>query len=195
MVSGRLTITVGGHLGEAAAITVQDRGRAREGLPAAHRNVDVGRAELDRVAGPAGHLGRYDRGSGAAERLVDRLPGRGVVLDRALHAGDRLLRPVAEPLVLASVDVPDRRLLAAALPIGGAPHRVPARLMLPMVMAAREREALLCPDDLAADLEARRRERLLHGAGMAAGMPDIGDRAREERPRLAPVGAVVVCDL
>src|SRR3954468_9461717 len=55
---------------------------AGERLPAHDRDIDVGRAELDRVAGAARHLGRDDRRARAAERLVDGLPRRAVVLDR-----------------------------------------------------------------------------------------------------------------
>jgi hypothetical protein len=48
-----------------------------------------------RSADAARHLGGDDGGSGAGERLVDCLPGRGVVLDRLLHAFDRLLGAAA----------------------------------------------------------------------------------------------------
>ena len=49
--------------------------RAGEGLPAAHRHVDVDRIEFDRVADAAGHLGGDDGGARAAERLIDAWPG------------------------------------------------------------------------------------------------------------------------
>jgi hypothetical protein len=38
--------------------------------------VDVSRRDLNRVGHAAGHFGRDNRCAAAAERLVDRLPGR-----------------------------------------------------------------------------------------------------------------------
>ena len=67
--------------------------------------------------------------------------------------------------------------------------------MLPVIVAAAERKPVLGPDDLGAYLEACRFQRLLDVAGIPAGMPDVGDRARKQRPGLPPVGAVVVRDL
>jgi hypothetical protein len=98
--------------------------------------------------------------------------------------------PVAA--ILAGGNAPERRLRAVAGPVGGASDRVPARLVLPVIVPAGEREAVLAPDDLGTDLEAAGLERFLHNAGEAAGMPDIGDLAGKERPGLAPVGGVVV---
>src|SRR5258706_123513 len=77
--------------GESPAIRLQASGITGEGLPALDRDVDILRHELNGVAGAVGDLGRDDRRTGAAERLVHRLPRRGVVLDRALHALDWLL--------------------------------------------------------------------------------------------------------
>ena len=67
--------------------------------------------------------------------------------------------------------------------------------MLPMVMPAAERKAVLGPDDLGADLEAHRCQASPARAGVAPGVPDIGDRAWKQRPGIAPVRAVVVGDL
>src|SRR3954453_22055077 len=46
---------------------------AGERLPAQDRHVDIGRVELDRVAGAAGHLTGDDRRPRTAERLIDGL--------------------------------------------------------------------------------------------------------------------------
>ena len=67
--------------------------------------------------------------------------------------------------------------------------------MLPVIVAAAEHKPVLGPDDLRADVEARGLEALGDGAGVERAMPDIGDVAGEQRPGLAPVGAVVVSDL
>src|SRR5262245_14250882 len=101
---------------------------------------------------------------------------------------------MAMPVVLARPDVPERRLTPVRRPVAAAPlaHRVPARLVLPVVVTARKREAILGPDDLRADLKARGLERGLHRASVPPGMPAIRYVAREERPRLEPVCAIVV---
>ena len=74
-------------------------------------------------------------------------------------------------------------------------HRVPARLVLPVVVAAGEHQPLLGPDDLGADGEAAGDEALGHRGRVQGSVPDVGDLAGEERPGFAPVGAVVVQDL
>src|ERR1700731_5344830 len=60
-------------------------------LPAHHCDVDISRMKLDRVAAAGGHFRCDNCGAGADERIVNRLPRRGIVLDRALHALDGLL--------------------------------------------------------------------------------------------------------
>src|SRR5690606_8901152 len=112
------------------------------------------------------------------------------------HALDRLLCAVHGRFVLVTgvSDLPNGRLVARTLPMAGcAPaHRIEARLVLPVVVAAAKHEARLHPYDLrpypeAADLQALRDHARVH-----AGMPDIGDIAGKQRPGLAPVGTVVV---
>ena len=67
-----------------------------------------------------------------------------------------------------------------------------ARLVLPVVVAAAEHQALFGPNDLRPDGEAASLEALGDGRRMQRAMPDVGDFAGEERPGLAPVGAVVI---
>jgi hypothetical protein len=62
-------------------------------------------------------------------------------------------------------------------------------------MPAAHRKAILRPDNLRAHLEADCFQRLLHGAGVPARVPDAGDGAWEQRPGLAPVRAVIVRDV
>ena len=125
-------------------------------------------------------LGGDDRGPRSGERLVDRLAGRAVVQHRPAHALDRLLRAVDRRGVLvAARDRPERGLLAVAVPVALAllAHRVPAGLVLPVVVAAAEHQPLLGPDDLRADGEAAGDEALGDGGRRAA------RRARHRRPR------------
>src|SRR4051794_12519369 len=133
-----------------------------EELPPPHDHIDIGGVELETVADPAGHLGRDQRRARAEKRVIDRLAGPAVVGDRAAHALDRLLGavppalfafPVAKRIVVG--DLPDRRLLAVALPPAwlALAHGVPAGLVFPVVIAAAQREVLLGPDDLSAQLQ------------------------------------------
>src|SRR6476660_2928056 len=84
------------------------------------------------------------------------------------------------PVVVASVDGPKCRLLAIPAPIRRScpAYRVPARFVLPMIVAPAERKPILGPDDLGAHIEAGSLQGLLDLACMPAGVPDIGDRAK-----------------
>ena len=90
-----LTCPLRGDVVEASTVAVEHRLLASKLLPALHRNIDISRRDFNRVAHAAGHLSRDYRRARAAERLVDGLPGRRIILDRAAHALDRLLRAVA----------------------------------------------------------------------------------------------------
>jgi hypothetical protein len=67
-------------------------------------------------------------------------------------------------------------------------NRVPAGFMLYVVVAAADSKIVLGPDDLSSHHQAAGVKAVLHECGLSAGMPDIGNVAREKRPRLAPVG-------
>ena len=111
------------------------------------------------MADAAGDLGGDDGRARAGERLIDGLTRRGVVLDRPLHALNRLLCAVLEADALARRYLPERGLLAVACPIGWTiADRVPAGFVLPMVMPAAESKAVFRPDDLRANVEADGRE-------------------------------------
>ena len=71
-----------GDVVEASTVTVEHRLLAGKVLPALHRNIDISRRDLNRVAHAAGHLSRDYRRARAAERLVHGLPGRRIILDR-----------------------------------------------------------------------------------------------------------------
>ncbi len=183
----------GRHFGEADALSLQHGLLPGERLPAQHRHVDVGRRELDGVAHPAGRLGGDQRGARAAERLVDRLAGAAVVLDRPAHALDRLLRAVHRLGVLRPAgDLPQGGLLAVAGPVALAAHGIPAGFVLPVVVTPPEHQPVLGPDDLRPDLEARRDQALGHRRGVQGAVPHVCDVAGEQRPGLAPVRPVVV---
>lgn len=104
---------------------------------------------------------------------------------------------MAVAIVLTGVDGPYGRLLAVARPVraGGSADRVPAWLMLPVIMAPAECEPILRPDDLGAHGKARGFDRLFDLAGVQAGVPDVGDRSRKERPGFPPIVLVIVDDL
>src|SRR4051794_7084759 len=139
-----------------------DRGASGEELPAPYDHIGISRIELEPAAEAAGHFGRDQARARAEKRVIDRLAGPAVVDDRAAHAFDRLLGavppavlalPIAERVVVA--DAPDRRLRAVALPVArpAVAHGVPAGLVLPVIIAAAQREMLLGPDDLSAQLQ------------------------------------------
>src|SRR5260221_400986 len=111
------------------------------------------RRDLNRVRHAGGHLGRDDRRAGAAEWFVDRLPGRGIVLDRPAHALDRLLRRVAGLRHPRPVNLPQRRLFPVAGPMSGATvaHGIKARLMLSVVVTAADDQLAFGPNDPRAD--------------------------------------------
>src|SRR4029077_19347723 len=69
------------------------------------------------------------------------------------------LKPIAPKGVQVS-HLPHRRLRAIALPMGFTtfPNAQPARFMLPVIMAAAEREVLLNQNNRRADLEVRGHE-------------------------------------
>lgn len=80
------------------------------------------------------------------------------------------------------------------MPLALGPHRIPAGFVLPVIVAAAQHQPVLGPDDLRPDGKASGGEAFGHGRRVQGSMPDIGDIAREQRPGLAPVGAVVVQD-
>jgi hypothetical protein len=146
-----------------------DRVLPGERLPAQHGDVHIGRIQFNGMAGAASHLGGDDRGPRTGKRLVNRLAGCGVILDRATHALNGLLSAVAS-LGVKVLDIPDGRLLAAALPlarlavehcIGGnlvlrdkppvirgrtVAHRIGQRLILPIIVAPPDHRPRLHPN-------------------------------------------------
>jgi hypothetical protein len=176
-------------------------GTTGEELPAAHDNIDISGVELEPAADPTGHLGGDQVRAGAEKRVIDYLAGPAVVGDRAAHALDRLLGPVPPTLFTLSVakrvivgDLPDRRLRAVAAPVAGfaLAHRVPAGLMLPVVIATAQRKVLFDPDDLSAKLQPAGGQVGGDNIAVQRPVPDISDISREQRIGLTPVGAIVV---
>jgi hypothetical protein len=135
----------------------QDRLFAGEFLPALDRYVDIGRIDLHPEAGPAGSLRRDDSCPGSQERVVDCLARICVIDDRPRHAFDGLLRAVLGLGFLGlGANLPQGSLRAIPVPMPGLafPDRIPARFVLPVIVAAADSEFWLGPDDLAADFEA-----------------------------------------
>jgi len=134
-------------------------GTAGEELPTLHDDIGIKGVKLETIANAAGHFGRYQSRARAEKRVVDHLAGPAVVDDRAPHAFDRLLRAVAPGVLVLRVtkrvvtgNLPDRRLPAVARPVAAfaSAHRVPAGLVLPVVIAAAQYEMLFKPTDLRA---------------------------------------------
>src|SRR6267143_6049964 len=160
------------------------RGPPGEDLPASHDDIDIGGAELETVADAAGHFGRDQTGARAEKRVIDCLAGPTVVGNRAAHAFDRLLGAVPPALLalpgaerVAVADLPDRRLRAVALPVAGLAlaHRVPTGFVLPVIVAAAQREVLFSPDDLSAQLQPAGRQIGGDDVAVQSPVPDIGD--------------------
>jgi hypothetical protein len=91
-------------------------------------------------------------------------------------------------------DIPNACLRAVAAPAGALSFLdgVPARLVLPVVVAAADREMLLAPDDLTAQLEIGVDERLRGFDRVHGGMPDVGNDASAGCKDRGPVGPVIV---
>ena len=162
------------------------RDTAGEGLPALHDYIDIGGVELVPAADPTGHLGGDQARARAEKRVIDRLTGPSVVGDRAAHAFNRFLRPVPPTLLAFPVtkrvvigDRPDRRLRAVTIPLAALalPHRVPAGLMLPVIIPTAQGEVLLDPDDLRAQLQPASRQAGGDDIAVQCSVPDIGDVA------------------
>ena len=159
-----------------------------EDLPTSHDDIDIRGVELETVADAASHFGRDQTRARAEKWVVDRLAGPAVIVDWAAHALDRLLRAVPPGLLVLLVakgvvvgKFPDRRLLAVAAPMAGfaLPHRVPTGLMLPVVIAAAQREMLFGPDDLSAKLQPASGKIGGDDIAVQSSMPDIRDIPRE----------------
>src|SRR5215467_78641 len=143
------------------------RGAPGKGLPASHDDIDISRAEFETAAAAASRFGRDQARARSEKRVIDQLAGAAVVDDRAAHRLDRLLRamPPTLPAPRAAKrivvgELPDRCLRAVAGPVAGLAlaHGVPAAFMLPVIIAAAQREMLLRPDDLSAQLEPASRQ-------------------------------------
>src|SRR4051812_3515069 len=119
---------------------------AGEGLPAANSNVHKARLEFDTEANAVCRLRGYQRGSATEEGFIDELARVAVIEDRPAHAFDGLLRRMlCIGILSAGRDGPQRGLPAVAAPVAFLPNGVPARLMLPMVIALTHHQTFLSP--------------------------------------------------
>src|SRR5215469_5246132 len=201
MAGASIPVLARGALVERLARCLKYRGAPGKGLPASHDDIDISGAELKTVAAAAGHFGRYQAGARAEKRVIDQFAGPAVVDDRAAHRLDRLLRAVppnflalraAKRIVVG--ELPDCRLRAVAGPVAGLAlaHGVPAAFVLPVIIAAAQREMLLRPNDLSAQLKPASRQPGGDDIAVRRPMPDIGGISRKQRIGLPPVGAIVV---
>src|SRR5215471_12380188 len=201
MARASIWVLAAGALVEGLTRCLMYSGALGKGLPALHDDIDISGAELETVAAAAGHFGGNQARARAEKRVIDQLAGPAVVDDRAAHRFDRLLRAMpptflapraAERIVVG--ELPDRRLRAVAGPVAGLAlaHGVPAAFVLPVIIAAAQREMLLRPDDLSAQLEPATRQAGGDDIAVHRPMPDIGGISREQRIGLLPIGAIVV---
>ena len=116
--------------------------------------------------------------------------------DRPLHAFDGLLGAVAGLGLPRLVDVPHARLLVTAAPVsrGTIADSIPARLMLEMIMPAANCEVIFRPNYLRAQSKTCSFEGFLRFPHTHGRVPHIGNVAREQHPRFAPVGLPIVFD-
>ena len=172
-----------------------------EELPSAHDDIDMDGVELEPAADPAGHLRGDQTTTRAEKRVIKRFAGAAVVDDRPTHAFDRLLGGmlpalfpprVAERVVVG--DFPDCCLGMVALPMAGLAlaHRVPADLLLPVVITAAQGEMLLDPNDLRAQLEAATSQPGSEDVAVQRPEPHIGRVSGKQGVGFPPVGAIVV---
>ena len=161
-------------------------------LPAEHGYVTVLGIDVDGEAASLRDLAGDQRCTAPQERIVDVRTGFGVIEDWAAHNLDWLLGPVAVAAVFAGLNVPYRVLAAVAGPLRGALGRIPARLVLPVVVTAAKCEAVLYPNDLAANGEAGGLDALRDIPGVQRSVPDIDDGAGKKPPRLGPIRTAVV---
>src|SRR6516225_7863280 len=91
---------------------------------------------------------------------------------------------------------PYRGLIASAVPAVrcSLAHAVKAAFVLPMIVAAPDDETRFGPNDLRYRHEIRRLQGLEDDVAVQRGVPDVGDVALIEFPRLGPIGGLVVGD-
>ena len=97
--------------------------------------------------------------------FVNRLPRAAVVFHGAAHAGDWILRAMrCLGILTARRDLPQGGLLPITTPASVAFDCIPARLVLPVVVASTKDEPVFGPNDLSPDFE-------------VAGLEAVGDLA------------------
>src|SRR5215472_8735334 len=201
MARASVCVLTRGALVEGLTRCLMYRSAPGKGLPASHDDIDISGAELETVAAAAGHFGRNQACARSEKRVIDQLAGPAVVDDRAAHRFDRLLRAVPPALLALRAakrivvrKLPDCCLRAVAGPVAGLAfaHGVPAAFVLPVIIVAAQREMLLRPNDLSAQLEPASRQPRGDDIAVHRPVPDIGGISPEQRIGLLPVGAIVV---
>src|SRR5882757_6326288 len=150
-----LSAPLGGYFCERSTILIEPGILTSEGLPSQHGNIDVRGIDLDRETGATGHFGCDNGRARPAERIIDGLARRRVVLDRPPHALHGFLRSVTVPVIITGRNGPHGRLLAIPAPMCArcSTDGIPTGFVLPMVVASAKCEAILGPDDLSAHAE------------------------------------------
>ena len=140
---------------KADAVTLTYCFLSRKSLPATDCEIDKEGIDLDRRADTSGRLCRDQGGAASEERFVDCLAGARIVQHRSAHAFHGLLGCMPGVSVLATTwNGPEGGLLAVARLIPLLSNRIPARLVLPVVIPLAHDQPFLCPDDLRSDRKA-----------------------------------------
>src|SRR4051812_40708286 len=104
-------------------------------LPAHNPDVDVSRLQLDRKRDSRFLLAGNYCCPRATKRIIDGLPARGIIDDGTTHALHWFLCGMnGLGILVAAFNLPQCTLLSIPVPMPGIAHRVPAGLMLPMVV-------------------------------------------------------------
>src|SRR5205085_8943863 len=117
--------------------------------------IHIARVNLHRIADPLERFRRHERGPRSKERVVYDLALFKMIQNRLAHQLYGLLGPMSRRCFLAAAegiqitDLPQGRLRSIPSPRCGAiaTHRIPGRLVLPMIVSTTESEVLLSPDD------------------------------------------------
>src|SRR5437867_4048798 len=167
---------------EGAAVPVKNRGLACQDLPPPDNDIHISWIDVEAVTNALRQVGGDQRRAGTEEGIVQDIAANAVIQDRPAHQFYRLLRTVPGCGFVARAteriqirNMPKCRLRSVAIPARGLAftHGVPARLMLPVVVAAAQRKVLLCPNDLRADAKAGGFQSGRDLRGVNSGMPYV----------------------
>lgn len=148
--------------------------------PPSNCDVHILWGKLTCVDATPGHLAGYDRRPRTAERLVNGLTGAAVVLDRALHAFDRLLRAMAGFRFGRLGDLPKSGLFSITTIVTGLTlsDSVPTWFMVRMIITTTYDKLALSPNDLGTNAKVTSYQTFCNNMRHIASMPNVGNVTR-----------------